>query len=1063
MIRVPLLRVIITALAGMVVVSSARAQARISDTGTLEFRAVRSAGARPLLGLRLEVLDAPVWLKVLPESPLGPITLLPGGDFKFRVDYEIGSEIAQLGPGAAFSIRLRHESPDVRPLSKTWRIETQDGLVSYRATCTTSDGVSCGTAMAPDRTPPVARAVYEGPYFVSFASAILPSGVVFVSTRTFLRLEAEDSSSSSAETSGVAFIGTKLDSFVFDHLQLDVSSTTFLFLQDPYYLVFAAVDNAGNRQALQEIDLRADGTPPETSLQVGEPRAAMPDGMLLVSARTPLTFLPMEVSSSVVASGVRDTQFSMNGSAFSVVPRAFTLPAPDGRKELRWFSRDNVLNEEAVKSTTVVLDATPPALLLSCPDPSAPGFCRVFKGVIPIRGSVSDLHLSSWRLDWAPGRAATSGFAPLASGTGPASGVLASWDTAALSGFVTLRLTAADAVANNSSRFVEAFVGDPARVYALGGRKTFDKPSGVALDASSRVYVADAGRDRVFVYDAQGVFVRAYGTDGRAEPALKQPAGVALDAAGNLFVADTGNHRVVKISPAGGLLAAWGRSDTKRGLRRYKSGKAFGEFRRPGAVAVDAGGRVVVADTGNRRLQVIGPGGAVERVIDMPFIPDDDRDDDGEEEDDAEADAARSRGVPAGVAVDGAGRIYAADRKGARVVVFDASGAVLRTLQDGFERPAGVAVSLDGRCLAVSDRELDFIRRYDEDGLRLLAFGVEGEAKDAAGLPAVLVLKKPLGLTLGPDGALYVADSGNGLIQGFAPPTGPPVVSVGLRAKHGGGFRTSATALAAPVEPPPSAVADVGAGGGTLRRADRAGVEVPKGALNEVLTLGVHEPEGPDDSRAKRAKALRLAPAGPAVEYGPHGLVFDRPVTLLLPYDRALAARNGWRASDLRAQHWDEARGDWEPLPGRLDESEGVIRAETTHFSVYQVQGPDTGGMLPAAVPAAAEADASFAFRDLYAFPNPAKDGRRPVIRLQAGVADAVEVSIYDVSGERVHSGAFGPPTVLDDGNGKGPQWTYDYVWDAGTAGSGVYIYVVTAKKGGQADIRKSGRLAVLK
>ncbi|TPW18898.1 MAG: hypothetical protein FD126_3225, partial [Elusimicrobia bacterium] len=262
--------------------------------------------------------------------------------------------------------------------------------------------------------------------------------------------------------------------------------------------------------------------------------------------------------------------------------------------------------------------------------------------------------------------------------------------------------------------------------------------------------------------------------------------------------------------------------------------------------------------------------------------------------------------------------------------------------------------------------------------------------------------------------------------------------------------------------PPPSAVADIGAGGGVLRRADRAGVEVPQGSLDEVLALGVHEPEGSDERRAERAKAARRVPAGPAVEYGPHGLVFDRPVTLILPYDRALAARNGWRAADLTAQHWDETLGDWEPLPGRVDEAEGVVRVETTHFSVYQVQGPDAGVAATAAIPAAA-ADTAFAFRDLYAFPNPAKGGRRPVIRLQVGVADAVEVNIYDVSGERVHAGAFGPPAVVDDGNGKGPQWTYDYAWDAGSVGSGVYVYVVTAKKGGQADIRKSGRLAVLK
>ncbi len=465
------------------------------DTGTLTFPIARAEGAEPLVNVRLSLAGAPPWLELLPDSPLGPATVHPGQEVIFRVDYRIGPAAAA-DPAGAFDVTISHESP-VAPASKTWRIETPDALSSFRASCRNSEGAACGTWQAPDRTPPVSRVVYDGPVAAS-------SATVFIATRTVVRLEAEDPVTPYGETRGIAYIGTVFDRIILSSQQLERSSGPFALAQDPYALFYAAVDLAGNYEDLHVLDLRVDGTPPETSVRVGEPSVAMSDGMLLVSAMSPVTFLPLEISSSVVASGVRDSLLSVNGAAFSAIAGTFTLSAPDGPKELRWFSRDNVLNEEPVKSTTVVLDATPPVLSLSCPGPSAPGFCRVFEGVIPVRGSVSDLHLSSRRLDWAPGRAAASGFTLIASGTDSVSGDLASWDASALSGFVTLRLTATDAVANASSQAVEVYVGDPARVYALGGRKTFDKPSGVAVDASSRVYVVDAGRDRIFVYDAQG-------------------------------------------------------------------------------------------------------------------------------------------------------------------------------------------------------------------------------------------------------------------------------------------------------------------------------------------------------------------------------------------------------------------------------------------------------------------------------------------------------------------------------------------------------------------------------
>lgn len=108
-------------------------------------------------------------------------------------------------------------------------------------------------------------------------------------------------------------------------------------------------------------------------------------------------------------------------------------------------------------------------------------------------------------------------------------------------------------------------------------------------------------------------------------------------------------------------------------------------------------------------------------------------------------------------------------------------------------------------------------------------------------------------------------------------------------------------------------------------------------------------------------------------------------------------------------------------------------------------------------------ADPSFAFRDTYAFPNPAKK-EDVTIRAQVGLADSVDVQIYDVSGRLVHSGSFPTsPKVVDDGNGKGEQYSYDYRWSTSGVGSGVYTFLITARKAGQKEIRKIGRAGVLR
>lgn len=110
-----------------------------------------------------------------------------------------------------------------------------------------------------------------------------------------------------------------------------------------------------------------------------------------------------------------------------------------------------------------------------------------------------------------------------------------------------------------------------------------------------------------------------------------------------------------------------------------------------------------------------------------------------------------------------------------------------------------------------------------------------------------------------------------------------------------------------------------------------------------------------------------------------------------------------------------------------------------------------------------AAVSAAFGLVDIYAFPNPARGGHSATIRVQVGLADSVDVDIYDVAGRQVNSGSVLSPSILDDNNGKVPQYTFDYVWDTSGVGSGVYVYAVTAKKAGAGPIRKQGKVGVIR
>lgn len=102
--------------------------------------------------------------------------------------------------------------------------------------------------------------------------------------------------------------------------------------------------------------------------------------------------------------------------------------------------------------------------------------------------------------------------------------------------------------------------------------------------------------------------------------------------------------------------------------------------------------------------------------------------------------------------------------------------------------------------------------------------------------------------------------------------------------------------------------------------------------------------------------------------------------------------------------------------------------------------------------------DPTFKLGEVYSFPNPAKRGKCPTIHIESGIADRVEINIYDIAGELVHSSEItDKPEII---NGK---YAYEYRWNVSNVASGVYIYLIRARKSGKKEIKVVKKLAVVK
>ncbi|MFA7330491.1 MAG: hypothetical protein WC326_05380 [Candidatus Delongbacteria bacterium] len=114
------------------------------------------------------------------------------------------------------------------------------------------------------------------------------------------------------------------------------------------------------------------------------------------------------------------------------------------------------------------------------------------------------------------------------------------------------------------------------------------------------LYVADAGRHLVQVFDGAGRWLRTVGSEGTGPGQFLHPVAVCTSPDGRLWVLDALNHRVQAFTRDGRPDAAFGVYD-----------HAPGGFMFPKGLAFDTDGNLYVSDAGVNRVQVFSQGGAL--------------------------------------------------------------------------------------------------------------------------------------------------------------------------------------------------------------------------------------------------------------------------------------------------------------------------------------------------------------------------------------------------------------------------------------------------------------------
>jgi uncharacterized protein (TIGR03437 family) len=138
-------------------------------------------------------------------------------------------------------------------------------------------------------------------------------------------------------------------------------------------------------------------------------------------------------------------------------------------------------------------------------------------------------------------------------------------------------------------------------------------PTGVFVDSSGNLFIADRGNNRIRKVSTSGTITTvagngSAGSTGDGGPAtaaeLYQPTNVAVDAAGDIFIAATKNNKIREVSAGSGIITTVA-GDGAMGFYGDGGTATNALLNQPQGVAVDSSGDIFLADTGNNRIREV--------------------------------------------------------------------------------------------------------------------------------------------------------------------------------------------------------------------------------------------------------------------------------------------------------------------------------------------------------------------------------------------------------------------------------------------------------------------------
>jgi DNA-binding beta-propeller fold protein YncE len=253
--------------------------------------------------------------------------------------------------------------------------------------------------------------------------------------------------------------------------------------------------------------------------------------------------------------------------------------------------------------------------------------------------------------------------------------------------------------------------------------------SGVATDAAGDLYVLHRGDPErpLLVFDKSGAFVRSFGAG-----LFTSTHGLRIDPGGNVWTTDTANHSVLTFSPDGKVLMTLGERGVAGDDERHFNKPTDVAFAKSGDFYVSDGygnSRVVKFDRSGKFLFAWGKKGSGPGEFDLPHQ----------------------------VRLDSRENVYVADRENKRIQVFTAEGMFIRQLGEGIA-PYGLFITREDQ-IFVADGVKHEVIKLDRDGKALARWGGGGRE------PGKFLM--PHGITVGGDGAVYVAEVTGARLQKF--------------------------------------------------------------------------------------------------------------------------------------------------------------------------------------------------------------------------------------------------------------------------------------------------------